>query len=85
MEKIPVTFNYLKGNAAFLLILVGQMYCCERDVNFHPLVHGHSQQLEAFHIYLIVMKIKLFTMKSLNLIIYEDYNILFTINCIPRQ
>lgn len=42
MEKIPVTFNYLKGNAAFLLILVGQMYCCERDVNFHPLVHGHS-------------------------------------------
>lgn len=29
-------------------------------VNFYPLVHGRSKQLEASHIYLVVVQVKLF-------------------------
>lgn len=55
-------------------------------MNFHPLVHGHSKQLEAFHIYSVVVQVKLFIIKSLNLLfLYKEYSGLFTISCLPRQ
>lgn len=50
------------------------MYSFERNVHFHPSVHGHSKQLEAFHIYLVVVKVKLFIIRHLNLVIvHEEY------------
>lgn len=57
---------------------LGRSNVLNLKVTFHPLVHGYSKQLEDF-IYLIVMQVKLFT-RSLNLFLYEEYNILFTIS-----